>query len=111
MNPLKSEDAAFRVLLLTAAVAAPPFLKLGSRDAAGNRYYRAYFTADFVWHTALTAEVAKFSMPPRNPFHRNRALHDDWAYVLLPAAVIASRKGFSTSPSRKGRITRIGSPP
>jgi hypothetical protein len=75
------------VILLTAAVAAPPFLKLGSRDAAGNRYYRAYFTADFVWHTALTAEVAKFSMPPRNPFLRNRAIHYYWAYFLLPAAV------------------------
>jgi hypothetical protein len=78
------------VLLLTAVVAAPPFLKLGSRDAAGNRYYRAYFTADFVWHTALTAEVAKFSMPPRNPFLRNRAIHYYWAYFLLPAAVSSS---------------------
>ena len=75
------------VLLLTALVAAPPFLKLGSRDAAGNRYYRAYFTADFVWHTALTAEVGKFSMPPRNPFLRNRAIHYYWAYFLVPAAV------------------------
>lgn len=75
------------VLLLAASVAAPPFLKLGSRDAAGNRYYRAYFTADFVWHTALTAELGKFSMPPRNPFLRHRAIHYYWPYFLVPAAV------------------------
>ena len=75
------------VLLLTAIVAAPPFLKLGSQDAVGNRYYRAYFTADFVWHTALTAEITKFSMPPRNPFLRHRAIHYYWAYFLVPAAV------------------------
>jgi hypothetical protein len=30
----------------------------------------------------------------------------DW-----PAAVIASRNGRRTAPSRNGRITRIGSPP
>ena len=78
------------VLFLTVIVAAPPFLKLGSYDAAGNRYYRAYFTADFVWHTALTAEVGKFSMPPRNPFLRNRSIHYYWGYFLLPAAVSAT---------------------
>jgi hypothetical protein len=40
--------------------------------------------------------------------HRVEPRHVERA---LPAAVIASRNGFSTSPSRKGRITRIGSPP
>jgi hypothetical protein len=78
-------------LVLTTAIAAPPFLKLGSHDAAGNQYYRAYFTADFVWHTALTAEVGKFSMPPRNPFLRQRPIHYYWTYFLVPAAV--SRAG------------------
>jgi hypothetical protein len=75
------------VLLLTAVIVIPPFLKLGSSDAAGNRFYRAYFTADFVWHAALTAEVGKFAMPPRNPFLRNRAIHYYWTYFLVPAAV------------------------
>ena len=75
------------VLLLTAVVAIPPFVKLGSRDAAGNRLYRAYFTADFVWHTALTAEVGKFAMPPRNPFMRHRPIHYYWTYFLVPAAI------------------------
>ena len=52
----------------TLALAVPPFARVGERDATGNRYYRAYFTADFVWHTALTAELAKYTMPPRNPY-------------------------------------------
>ena len=75
------------VMALTVAVAAPPFLKLGARDEQGNQYYRAYFTADFVWHTALTAELGRFSMPPRNPFLRNRPLHYYWTYFLVPAAI------------------------
>ena len=31
--------------------------------------------------------------------------------ALWPAAVIARKNGLPTSPSRNGRITRIGSPP
>ena len=81
------------VLLLTLIVAVPPFARLGSRDAAGNRYYRAYFTADFVWHTALTGEIRKFSMPPRNPFLRHRAIHYYWTYFLVPAAISATGPG------------------
>jgi len=75
------------VLLLTLAVATPPFAHVGRADAQGNRYYRAYFTADFVWHTALTSEIAKFSMPPRNPYLARQPIHYYWTYYLLPAAV------------------------
>ena len=75
------------VLLLTPALAVPPFARVGERDESGNRYYRAYFTADFVWHTALTAELAKFSMPPRNPYLASEPIHYYWPYFLLPAAV------------------------
>lgn len=75
------------VLVLTIGIAAPPLANVGRADSAGNRYYRAYFTADFVWHTALTAELAKFSMPPRNPYFAHRPIHYYWAYFLLPAAV------------------------
>lgn len=75
------------VLVLTIGVAAPPLANVGRTDSAGNRYYRAYFTADFVWHTALTAEIAKFSMPPRNPYIAHRPIHYYWAYFLLPAAI------------------------
>lgn len=75
------------VLVLTIAVATPPLANVGRTDPAGNRYYRAYFTADFVWHTALTSEIGKFSMPPRNPYFAHRPIHYYWAYFLLPAAV------------------------
>ena len=74
------------VLALTLAIAVPPFVRAGTEDAAGNRYYRAYFTADFVWHEALTAEVAKFAAPPRNPYLAHRPIHYYWTYFLPPAA-------------------------
>jgi hypothetical protein len=75
------------VLVLTLAVAIPPLAHVGRTDDEGNRYYRAYFTADFVWHTALTSEIAKFSMPPRNPYLARQPIHYYWTYYLLPAAV------------------------
>jgi hypothetical protein len=81
------------VMLLTGAIAVPPFAKLGSEDDAGNKYYRAYFTADFVWHTALASEVGKFSMPPRNPFLRNRPIHYYWGYFLVPASISSAGPG------------------
>jgi hypothetical protein len=79
------------VLLLTLALSVPPFARLGARDDDGNRYYRAYFTADFVWHMALASELSKFDMPPRNPYMAQEPIHYYWAYFLLPAA--ASRSG------------------
>jgi hypothetical protein len=75
------------VWLLTAVIAVPPFLRAGATDASGNSYYRAYFTADFVWHEALTAELGKFTVPPRNPYLSGRPIHYYWTYFLLPAAV------------------------
>jgi hypothetical protein len=75
------------VLMLTLAVATPPFAHVGRTDEQGNRYYRAYFTADFVWHTALTSEIGKFAMPPRNPYLARQAIHYYWTYYLLPAAI------------------------
>jgi hypothetical protein len=75
------------VMALTILVAAPPLAKIGVRDDQRNRYYRAYFTADFVWHMALTAEIGRFSMPPRNPFLQHQPIHYYWTYFLVPAAV------------------------
>jgi hypothetical protein len=86
------------VTVVTLAVATVPLANVGRRDAQGNRYYRAYFTADFVWHTALTAEIAKYAMPPHNPYlaytssARGPAtaparLHYYWTYYLFPAVV------------------------
>ena len=48
----------------------------------GTRWYRAYFTADFVWHTALTAELGRYDSPPRNPYMASQALHYYWTYYL-----------------------------
>jgi hypothetical protein len=85
-----ASTALLLVLVLTLAVAAPPLANVGRTDAAGNRYYRAYFTADFVWHTALAAEIAKYSMPPRNPYLSPSPIHYYWTYYLLPAALSES---------------------
>jgi hypothetical protein len=54
----------------TLMLAVLPFARVGASDSSGNRYYRAYFTADFVWHAALTSELDKFSAPPRNRISR-----------------------------------------
>ena len=73
------------VLLLVPLLTSAPFLRIGEIDDAGNARYRAYFTADFVWHEALTAELSRFSFPPRNPYMAHRPLNYYWAYYLLPA--------------------------
>ena len=75
------------VLLLVATVMAPPYANLGRADETGNRYYRAYFTADFLWHSALAYELGKFSLPPRNPYMTPRAMNYYWTYFLLPSTV------------------------
>jgi hypothetical protein len=75
------------VLLLVPAVMGPPYRNLGRADDAGNRYYRAYFTADFLWHSALAFELGKQSLPPRNPYLTPRPMNYYWAYFLLPATV------------------------
>ena len=75
------------VLVLVPVLIGPPYVRLGRADADGNRYYRAYFTADFLWHTALAFEVGKFSLPPRNPYMTPRPMNYYWTYFLLPATV------------------------
>ena len=75
------------ILMLTLALATPPLARIGQVDPQGDRVYRAYFTADFVWHTSLAAELSKFSMPPRNPYLASQPIHYYWTYFLLPATV------------------------
>ena len=75
------------LLLIVPAVFLFPYKNLGSFDAEGNRLYRAYFTADFIWHTALTAELAKYQMPPVNPYLGDRTIQYYWTYFLVPAAI------------------------
>ncbi len=77
------------VLLLVTALMALPYRHLGAVDEGGSRRYRAYFTADFVWHMALTAEMSRFEMPPRNPYLAREPLHYYWTYFLVPAAASA----------------------
>ena len=76
------------LLLLVPAVFVFPYKNLGARDAEGNRFYRAYFTADFIWHTALTAELTKYEMPPVNPYLGDRTIQYYWTYFLLPAVIV-----------------------
>ena len=72
-------------LLLVPAVMVLPYRHVGQVDAAGGRNYRAYFTADFVWHEALTAELARFEWPPKNPYLATQTLHYYWGYFVLPS--------------------------
>ncbi|MDQ3068117.1 MAG: hypothetical protein M3R55_00120 [Acidobacteriota bacterium] len=78
------------VLHLVPILVGAPFARAGERDEAGTRHYRAYFTADFVWHMALTRELARFEPDLRNPYLADEPLHYYWTY-FLPAAVIATR--------------------
>ena len=75
------------LLLLVPAVFVLPYRNLGARDAEGNRFYRAYFTADFIWHMALTAELTKYAMPPINPYLGDRTIQYYWTYFLVPAVI------------------------
>jgi hypothetical protein len=75
------------LLLLVPAVFVFPYKNLGARDAEGNRFYRAYFTADFIWHMALTAELTKYAMPPVNPYLGDRTIQYYWTYFLVPAVI------------------------
>lgn len=75
------------VLLLVPLLQWRPFSHIGAVDESGARRYRAYFTADFLWHVALTAELTKGASPPRNPYVTRRPLHYYWAYFVPPAVI------------------------
>jgi len=75
------------LLLIVPAVFVFPYKNLGAQDAQGNRFYRAYFTADFIWHTALTAELTKYAMPPINPYLGDRTIQYYWTYFLVPTVI------------------------
>jgi hypothetical protein len=104
----RDTSALLVVLLLVPAIAGPPFIRLGAQDAAGNRYYRAYFTADFIWHMAVTAEVKKFTVPPRNVFMPLRPLHYYWSYFLLPGAVSGAGPRALASVENDLKVNAIG---
>ena len=75
------------VLLLVPVLMGITYRNLGRADEGGSRYYRAYFTADFVWHRALAFELGKFSLPPQNPYLAPETMNYYWTYFLLPSVV------------------------
>ncbi|MFB3853706.1 MAG: hypothetical protein ACE148_07765 [Vicinamibacterales bacterium] len=77
------------VLLLVPALTGPAFRNVGRTDAEGRRYYRAYFTADFVWHMALVSELERFDARPSDPYAADQPLHYYWTYFMVPAAADA----------------------
>ena len=87
----KRDSAALLLVLhLVPLLVGVPFARVGERDETGARHYRAYFTADFVWHMALTNEVARFEPELQNPYFAGEELHYYWTY-FLPAAVFGTR--------------------
>lgn len=88
------------LLLLVPTLVARPFARLGEVDRDGNHLYRAYFIADFVWHTALTAELAKEASRPRNPFLASERVHYYWTYFRVPAT-LAKRTGVGIDKALK----------
>jgi hypothetical protein len=83
----RDTTALFLVLMVVPLLVARPFSRLGERDAEGALRYRAYFTADFLWHIALAAELSKGAARPRNPYLARRPLNYYWAYFVLPATI------------------------
>lgn len=73
------------VLLLVPALMWAPYARNGAADETGTRHYRAYFTADFLWHMAMTGELTKLTVPPMNPFAAGQTVNYYWTYFTVPA--------------------------
>jgi len=100
--------ACLLVMHLVVAFLALPFGRLGAVDTRGTRYYRAYFTADFVWHAALTQELARFDSPPRNPFFARDSLHYYYTYFLVPAVLSGPERAPLVTVETALKSTAIG---
>ena len=70
------------VLMVTLALAVPPFLIAGAHNTQNNHNKHTKNTTKNVWQEALMAEVAKFASPPRNPYLAHRPIHYYWTYYL-----------------------------
>ena len=73
------------VLLLVPLLMWAPLRAYGAHISSGIRHYRAYFTADFLWHMALTGQLTNFSLPPENPYVADQTAHYYWTYFMVPA--------------------------
>ena len=97
------------LLLLVPAVFVLPYRNIGAHDAEGNRLYRAYFTADFIWHMALTSELTKYSMPPINPYLGDRTIQYYWTYFLVPAVISEEGPGGQRSVENSLKVNALAS--
>ncbi|MCR4375293.1 MAG: hypothetical protein NUW22_10630 [Acidobacteria bacterium] len=102
-----SSTALASVLLVTMILVAVPLARVGEVDAQGNQRYRAYFTADFVWHQALTAELARTEGAPRNPYFATRPLAYYWGYFVLPATVARQVQAVTGEPAPIDRYLKV----
>ena len=87
---------------------AVPFGRVGERAASGELLYRSYFTADFVWHMAMTEELARFDLPPTNPYLAPDPIHYYWTYFLVPAALVGPEDARLISPQAALTINALG---
>ncbi len=74
------------VLLMVPLLMFRPLSRVNTIGADGSLRVRAYFTADFVWHMAVVAELQKDATPPVNPYLAPQPLHYYWGYFLVPTA-------------------------
>ena len=86
----RDTTALLLLLLVVPALVAPTVGRVGTVDEGGSERYRAYFTADFLWHGALTAELARFDMPPKDPYAGDQVLNYYWLYFLLPGCALGT---------------------
>lgn len=87
----RDTTALLATAMLAPVLTAVPFARLGEEDEQRRRRYRAYFTADYLWHIALTAELTKFEPAPRNPYLADQPLSYYWTYFNVPAVVSSIR--------------------
>lgn len=76
----------FLICLLSMAVGTMmPFSRICEKTDAGYAV-RAYYSADYLKHVSVTAELSKGDIPPENPFFSGEKLHYYWL-SYLPSAI------------------------
>jgi hypothetical protein len=96
-------------LLIVPLLVAVPFARVGETDEAGTHKYRAYFTADLVWHVALTSQLAHLDLPPRDPYFNGERLHYYWTFFLVPAAIAHAAPRWYGQPERALLVNALAS--
>ncbi len=83
------------LLLIVPIVAGLPFAHVGEITGEGQ-FYRAYFTADYVWRRAVVAELAKGAFLPVNPYFHGDTLHYYWMPHVLTAVQYRFAEAWAT---------------